>query len=232
MYLDASAVLALVIDEPGSAELSAFLRGMSNRVTSAISRAEVARRAALDEPAATARAAEVLTRLALVELDAGVLSTAAALRPPTLGLAGAIHVASALLLADALDAFVTYDPAIGAAARGASLVVESPGVELLSDVTPPQDTAEEAGPFDPALVQRVVDRLVGRLRPGRVILPEGAPSGGTLHLAMVPGPWSPGRGGIWIGQEAIEDLDVRLDLTLVDEDTPEPSGRVLYELPD
>jgi hypothetical protein len=205
---------------------------MGNRVTSVISRAEVIRRVALTEPGATARAAEVLTRLALVELDGGVVSTAASLRPPTLGLAGAIHVASALLLADALDAFVTYDPAIAAAARGASLVVESPGVELVGDVTPDQDPEEPVGPFDTALVQRVVDRLVGRLRPGRVILPEGAASGGTLQLVMVPGPWSPGRGAIWIGQEAIEDLDVRLDLALVDEDTPEPVGRVLYELPD
>ena len=224
--------MALVIDEAPTVELIAFLRGMGSRVTSVISRAEVTRRVTLAEPGATARAAEVLTRLALVELDGGVVSTAASLRPPTLGLAGAIHVASALLLADALDAFVTYDPAIASAARSASLPVESPGVELATEGGAEQDAAAPIGPFDPALVQRVVDRLVGRLRPGRVILLEGAAPGGTLQLAMVPGPWSPGRGAIWIGQEAIEDLDVRLDLALVDEDTPEPPGRVLYELPE
>lgn len=214
-------------------ELTGFLRGMSNRLTSAISRAEVARRVASTEPAAVARAGEVVARLSLVELDAGVVGTAASLRPPTLGLAGAIHVASALLLADALDAFVTYDPAIAAAARGASLTVESPGVDLaIGAGSIVEDADVVAGPFDPVLVGRVVDRLVGRLRPERVILPEGAPVGGTLHLAMVPGPWSPGRGAIWIGQEAIEDLDVRLELALIDEDTPEPAGRILYQLPD
>jgi hypothetical protein len=205
---------------------------MSNRVTSVISRAEVARRVALAEPGATARAAEVMTRLSLVELDAGIVGTAASLRPPTLSLAGAIHVASALVLADALDAFVTYDPAIADAARGASLTVESPGVQLATEAVVTEETGEPVGPLDPVLVQRVVDRLVGRLRPGRIILPEGAATGGPLRLAMVPGPWSPGRGAIWIGQEAIEDLDVQLELALVDDDIPEPPGRVLYELSD
>jgi hypothetical protein len=204
---------------------------VGNRLTSVISRAEVSRRVALTDPGAAARAAEVIARLALVSLDAGVVGTAASLRPPTLGLAGAIHVASASLLADALDAFLTYDPAIAAAARGASLPVESPGVELASEATI-EGPDEPVGPFDPGLVQRVVDRLVGRLRPGRIVLPGAATQGGVLHLTMVPGPWSPGRGAIWIGQEAIEDLDVRLELTLVDEDTPEPPGRILYQLED
>ena len=212
-------------------DLTALLRGIGNRLTSVISRAEVARRVALTEPGSVARAADVISRLSLVELDGAVVGTATSLRPPTLGIAGAIHVASALLLADALDAFVTYDPAIAAAARGASLPVESPGVELEAG-SAVEEIGEPVGPFDPALVQRVVDRLVGRLRPGRIILPDGAATGGTLQLAMVPGPWSPGRGAIWIGQEAIEDLDVRLELALLDDDTPEPAGRVLYELTD
>jgi hypothetical protein len=229
-YLDATAVIALVLDEPAAPDLVAFLRGMGNRLTSVITRAEVARRVASTEPAAASRAAEIIARLAIIELDGGVVGTATALRPPSLGLAGAIHVASAQLLADSLDAFITYDPAIAAAARGVSLTVESPGVDLATEVAAVKPTRAAVGSFDPALVQRVVDRLVGRLRPGRVVLPDGAAQDGTLHLAMVPGPWSPGRGAIWIGQEAIEDLDVRLDLALVDEDTPEPPGRILYEL--
>jgi hypothetical protein len=213
-------------------DLTALLRGIGNRLTSVISRAEVSRRVALSDPGAVARATDVISRLSVVELDAVVVGTATSLRPPTLGIAGAIHVASALLLADALDVFVTYDPAIAAAARGASLPVESPGVELETEAAVEELGEPVGGPFDPDLVQRVVDRLVGRLRPGRIILPDGAATDGTLHLAMVAGPWSPGRGAIWIGQEAIEDLDVRLELALVDDDTPEPAGRVLYELAD
>lgn len=228
-YLDPTAIVRLVRNEPGAAEMTGLLRGMSNRVTSVVSRAEVARAIALSDPDALGRATDLMARLALVQLDPGIVTSASALRPATLGTVGAIHVASALLLADSLDAFLTYDPAIASAARGASLPVESPGVELaLADTSTPE---EAVGATDPALLQRVVDRLVGRLRPGRIIEPEGAPrSGGHLELAMVPGPWSPGRGAIWIGQEAIEDLDVTLDLLLVDEDVPEPSGRVLYQL--
>lgn len=229
-YLDATAIVRLVRNDPGAAEMTALLRGMSNRVTSVVSRAEVTRAIALGAPEALTRAADVMARLGLVQSDLGVVTAASALRPVTLGTVGAIHVASALLLADSLDAFLTYDPAIASAARGASLPVETPGVELAvaADTSAPD---AEAGATDPALLQRVVDRLVGRLRPGRIIEPEGASrAGGRMQLAMVPGPWSPGRGAIWIGQEAIEDLDVTLDLALVDEDVPEPPGRVLYEL--
>lgn len=228
-YLDASAIIRLVRDEPGAMETTALLRAMSNRVTSIVSRAEVARAIALSDPGSLTRATEVMARLSLVALDPSIVTSAAALRPMTLGTSGAIHVASALLLADSLDAFVTYEPAIATAARAASLPVESPGVELaLADAS---GTEGEVGAADPALRQRVVDRLVGRLRPGRIIEPVGAPrSGGRLQFVMVPGPWSPGRGAIWIGQEAIEDLGVTLDLVLLDEDTPEPPGRVLYEL--
>ncbi len=42
-YLDASAITRLVVDAPGSAEATAFLRGMSNRVTSVVSRTCLAR---------------------------------------------------------------------------------------------------------------------------------------------------------------------------------------------
>jgi hypothetical protein len=219
-----------VLDEPGSAEAIAFLRGIGNRVTSVVARAEVGRTVALADPRSTTRAAEVLARLSVIELDGSIVSAASTLRPPGMGVLGAIHIASAMLLADALDAFLTYDPIVAAAARGASLRVESPGVELATsvDVDEPRASTEAT---DPALLQRVVDRLVGRLRPGRIIEPADAPpSDGVLHLAMVPGPWSPGRGAIWIGQEAIEDLGVRLDLVLIDEDTPEPAGRILFQL--
>jgi hypothetical protein len=228
-YLDASAIVRLVRNDPGAAEMTALLRGMSNRITSVVSRAEVARSVAAGDPESLGRATEVMARLSMVALDPGIVTTAASLRPTTLGTVGAIHVASALLLADSLDAFLTYEPAIAAAAQGASLPVESPGVELAVADAP--DTQGDAPTTDAAVVQRVVDRLVGRLRPARIIEPEGAPrSGGVLQLAMVPGPWSPGRGATWVGQEAIEDLEVRLELILVDEDTPEPPGRLLYDL--
>jgi hypothetical protein len=231
VYLDATAIGALVLGGAGAGELTAALRGTGTRATSIISGAEVPRAAALRDAAAVARAMEVMTRLSVIQLDGAVVAQAATLRPATLRAADAIQVASAMLLADSLDAFLTYDPGIAEAARGANLRVESPGVELAAGPVdaPPSPTA---GSVDEALLMRVVDRMVGRLRPDRIIAPEGAMAqADTLHLAMVPGPWSPGRGASWVAQEAIEDLDIRLDLVLVDEDTPEPPGRTLYQLP-
>lgn len=224
--------MRLVLGETGTNQLVAFLRSMGTRVTSAISQVEVPRAVALADAVAGARAGEILGRLTIVHLDPALVGAAASLRPPTLTATGAIHVASALLLADALDAFVTYDPAVAAAARAASLRVETPGMELATVAPAGQDeAATSSGTLDEAILMRVVDRMVGRLRPDRIILPSDAPTeSGVLRLAMVPGPWSPGRGASWVAQEAIEDLNVRLDLTLVDEDTPEPSGRVLYQL--
>lgn len=228
-YLDTSAIVRLVLDETGADELVAFLRGMGTRVTSTLSQVEVPRIVALADVASGARADEVMARLAIVNLDPALVAAAAALRPPSLPAAGAIHVASALLLSDALDTFVTYDPAIAAAARDASLRVATPGVELLM-TTDGTGTAAPEQAMAEATLMRVVDRMVGRLRPDRIVLPGDTPAtGGVLRLAMVPGPWSPGRGAAWVAQEAIEDLDIRLDLVLVDEDTPEPQGRVLYQ---
>jgi hypothetical protein len=176
-----------------------------------------------------------MSRLALIELDGAVVTQATNLRPSTLPAMSAIHVASAMLLAESLDAFLTYDPLVAEAARGANLRVESPGVELATvPAALPGEVAGAATPgeFDEAVLMRVVDRMVGRLRPERIIVPEGpADAAGMLRLAMVPGPWSPGRGASWVAQEAIEDLDVRLELILVDEDTPEPAGRIVYQLP-
>ncbi len=224
--------MRLVLGEPGTDELVAFLRGMGTRVTSAISQVEVPRAVALADATAGARAVEVMTRLSIVHLDPSLVGAAAALRPPTLTATGAVHVASALLLADALDTFVTYDAAIAAAARDASLRVETPGVELAMAVAEPgSEAAASPRTLDEAILMRVVDRMVGRLRPDRVVLPSDASiEGGVLRLAMVPGPWSPGRGASWVAQEAIEDLDIRIELILVDEDTPEPPGRTLYQL--
>ncbi len=235
VYLDASAIMVLVLGGTGAGELATALRGTSTRVTSIVSRAEVQRAVLSHTPEAAARAAELMTRLALMELDGAVVTQAANLRPVALPAVGAIHVASAMTLAESLDAFLTYDPLVAEAARSANLHVESPGVELarVSEALS-EEVGGAAAPdaLDEALLMRVVDRMVGRLRPERIIVPDGPrDASGILRLAMVPGPWSPGRGASWVAQEAIEDLGVRLELILVDEDTPEPAGRIVYQLP-
>jgi hypothetical protein len=235
VYLDPSAILVLVLGGAGAGELTTALRGTSTRVTSIVSRAEVQRAVQALDPTAVPRAVELLSRFALMGLDGAVVTQATNLRPGTLPALGAVHVASAMSLAESLDAFLTYDPLVAEAARGANLRVESPGVELATvPAALPEEVPGEATPgaLDEAVLMRVVDRMVGRLRPERIIVPEGAADApGILRLAMVPGPWSPGRGASWVAQEAIEDLDVRFELVLVDEDTPEPAGRIVYQLP-
>lgn len=236
VYLDPTAIMRLVLDEPGAVELTGALRGTSGRVTSVISRAEAQRTAARHDAAAAARAAEILARLSLIELDRTVVAQAATLRPLALGAIDAIHVASAMLLADSLDAFLTYDPQRAEAARMVGLSVESPGADLGA---PPSPRVEDEAPapvvpIDDSKVQRVVDRLVGRLRPARIVAPGPhgtGPATGDLRLTVVLGDWSPGRDSPRQAHEAIRDLGVPVDLTFLDDDDPATTraGRVLYQ---
>jgi hypothetical protein len=73
VYLDSSALLKLVVTEPESAVLAEFLRGHSDRVSSALALTEVPRalgRAGFGT-AERRRAREVLTRVALVVENPG-----------------------------------------------------------------------------------------------------------------------------------------------------------------
>lgn|GEM_PF-244948 len=126
-YLDASALVKLVREEPESAALDAFLNGAdliaSELVLTELPRA--IRRAAADDEALSfdgliEQANDVLDSLATVPLDQAVLIAAGGLPEPALRALDAIHVATALSLSP-IDAFVTYDERQGAAARLADL---------------------------------------------------------------------------------------------------------------
>lgn len=133
-YLDASALLKLVRDEPESAALRNFL-GDAGPVSCELVLAEVpraVRRAAAKNPelpldALIARAGEVLDALALLPIDRAVLEAAGALTEPVLRALDAIHVVAAVSLMP-LDAFVSYDERQGAAARLAGLRTLAPSV--------------------------------------------------------------------------------------------------------
>ncbi len=128
VYLDASALVKLVVREPESTVLAEFLRDHSDRVSSALALTEVPRalRRAGFGTAERRRAREVLTRVALVEVDRRVLAAAAVLDPPTLRTLDAIHLAAALTLRDDLAALVTYDRRLAAAAKRADIEVRAP----------------------------------------------------------------------------------------------------------
>lgn len=137
-YLDSSALVKLVRDEPESADLRTFL-AVDDLVSSELALTEVPRairRAAAVEPTLPSaqlieRAEELLDTVALLPLDRALLTTAGALVEPVLRALDAIHLATALDLGS-IDAFVSYDERQAAAARLGGLRTAAPGIRPAS----------------------------------------------------------------------------------------------------
>jgi uncharacterized protein len=129
LYLDASAIVKLIAEEPESAELIDAVTD-ERLVSSELAIAEVPRAIRRIEHGdlveLIARADAVLATLALVPIGREVLTIAGAFTMPTLRALDAIHVASSLLLDD-LGLFVSYDARQLRAAAEAGLAIASPG---------------------------------------------------------------------------------------------------------
>ena len=128
VYLDSSALVKLVVAEPESSALADFLRGRSERVSSAVALTEVPRalRRAGFGANERRRSREVMARIALVDVDRRILVAAAALDPPALRSLDAIHLATALAVREDLATIVTYDRRLAAAAERVHLEVSAP----------------------------------------------------------------------------------------------------------
>ena len=128
VYLDASALVKLVVSEPESGALLDFLRLRPERVSSALSLVEVPRalRRAGFGTAERRRARRLLTRLALIDVDHRILTAAAGFEPPELRTLDAIHLAAALAVGDELEGFVTYDRRLAHAAGRLDVDVVAP----------------------------------------------------------------------------------------------------------
>lgn len=127
IYLDASAIVKLVVEEAETEALRAWLRRRrSPLVTSDLSRVEVVRACLRAQPEALLEAQRAVARLATVPLTRGLLATAASLRPPSLRALDAMHVASALAIGSPLRAFVTYDHRLAGAAADHDMTVAAP----------------------------------------------------------------------------------------------------------
>ena len=125
LYLDASALVKLVVPEPESAALSLVVADRPVLSSCALARVEVVRAVAPQGNEAVSTARGVLRELDLVQLDDELLDLAAELDGPLRTL-DAIHVAAALELGDALEALVTYDARMIDGASGLGLPVLSP----------------------------------------------------------------------------------------------------------
>lgn len=127
IYLDASALVKLVVAEAESGALQRFLRRRPSRVTSALAKVEVRRAVRFQGRPADDRVTSILTRVRLLRLDDALLDAAAALDARVLRSLDAIHLASALALGEDLECIVTYDRRMCDAAAALELAVRSPG---------------------------------------------------------------------------------------------------------
>lgn len=116
-YVDSSALVKLVIEEPESATLRRTLRRRSRLVASALVCTEVVRAVLPHGEAAVARAHVVLSILDRVRVTDQVLRQAGTLLPPELRSLDAIHLATVLHLRHDVSSLITYDERMAAAAR-------------------------------------------------------------------------------------------------------------------
>ena len=127
VYVDASALAKLIVDEAEGDALRAFLAPIARQATSIVGRVEVERTVARRAPARLDHVAGLLDDLVIVGLGPAIAAAAAEIGPPTLRTLDAIHLASAAALAADLEAFVTYDRRLADVARALGMPVASPG---------------------------------------------------------------------------------------------------------
>ena len=127
IYVDSSALVKLVLPEAESSSMIEFAAKFDTLVTSAIGAIEF-RRAVKRHYAQQLWAVErVLAEMTILELSHEVRRTAELLEPTILRTLEAIHLASALVIREELEAFVAYDERLLEAARLAGIPTASPG---------------------------------------------------------------------------------------------------------
>lgn len=125
-YLDASAIVKLIVDEDESQALRDALGIWPRRATSQIAVVEVIRGVRRRDPGAEPLARIVLSNMSLLAVGARAVASASVVEPPTLRSMDALHVATALRLGRTLAAFVSYDTRQLEAAEALRLPTASP----------------------------------------------------------------------------------------------------------
>ncbi len=125
-YVDSSAIVKLVAQEPESSALRRFLGRRGPLVASALARTEVNRAVFPLGIRYQRRAGDVLRRIDLVRINSRVLNDAGHMEPVTLRSLDAIHLATAALFDTTLSGVITYDEPMADAARSFGWKVSSP----------------------------------------------------------------------------------------------------------
>ena len=124
-YVDASALVKLVVDEPESVEMQRwYVEG--ERVLSSVVGMIETRRAVNRRNHDGAHLEHVLGAIEFIEINKAIAARAASIPPAIVRTLDAIHLATALSLQPGLEAFVTYDDRLADAARALGLPVVSP----------------------------------------------------------------------------------------------------------
>lgn len=126
-YVDTSALVKLVVSEPETPALEAWLAAQPEAlVSSDLARAELVRTVRRSASADVVRARAVLESITLLTVRRTVFDAAGRLDPTRLRTLDALHLASALELGDDLAGIVTYDHRLAEAARTHGVAVIAP----------------------------------------------------------------------------------------------------------
>lgn len=125
--VDTSALAKLVIREPETAALLAWLRAARRDLaTCDLARAELMRTVRRPAPERAPNARAVLDTLTISKVTAEITEAAGRLDPTEMRSLDAIHLAAALGLEDDLDGMVVYDSRLADAARAHGVTVIAP----------------------------------------------------------------------------------------------------------
>ena len=128
IYLDTSAFLKTVFDEPQSPAIRQYVEALEapRFVSSTLLAVEARRGIVRTHPRRLPRVDLALLRIAQIEMDDPIVETASRLPDPMLRSLDAIHLATALQIRGDLDVLLTYDQRMLAAAAAHGLPTASP----------------------------------------------------------------------------------------------------------
>lgn len=126
-YLDTSALVKLVVSEPETEALRAWLAASDgDHVAGDLVRTELLRAVRRAAPDRLVAARTVLQGVTLMRVSTAIFDEAGRVDPTELRSLDAIHLAAALDLGDDLEGFVTYDERLAAAATANGVHVLAP----------------------------------------------------------------------------------------------------------
>ena len=127
VYLDSSALIKLIFEEPETSSLAHFLDAWPTRASSSLASVEVLRTArVVADELVTRHARNLLAHVHLIRPGDLVLAAATRVEPASLRTLDAIHLATAVSLGHELAGMVVYDRRLAGAARDAGLTVWAP----------------------------------------------------------------------------------------------------------